>query len=232
MHKIQVAIQAGRFLSGLLMAALLIAGPARAEEAAGKAGAVPATETAATQAVAAQIDDPVKVVERFHDALSRAMQNAQALGFEGRREILAPAVAATFDAPAMVRIATGRYWGRFTEEQRDQLIDAFRRMTIAAYAGRFNDYSGQRFEVLGTQQGRRGRVLVKTRLIKGNGEAVRFNYLLRRKGDQWVILDIYLDGTFSELAVRRSEFASVLKDKGYDGLIAAIEDKIAGYRKS
>ena len=213
----------GPRLIGLLATAVLVAGVTMA--------ATPETGTNTAPVTPAEAGDPVKVVEQFHNALFQAMRNARALGYEGRRKILAPAVAATFDASAMVRIATGRYWSDFTKEQRDQLIDAFRRMTIAAYAGRFNDYSGQRFEVVGSQPGRRGRMLIKTRLIKANGDAVRFNYLLRRRGDHWVILDIYLKGAFSELAVRRSEFASVLKDKGYGGLIAAIKDKIAGYRE-
>ena len=37
--------------------------------------------------------------------------------------------------------------------------------------------------------------------------------------------DIYLDGAISEVATRRSEFAAILKNKGIDGLIAALNRK-------
>jgi ABC-type transporter MlaC component len=37
--------------------------------------------------------------------------------------------------------------------------------------------------------------------------------------------DIYLDGTISEVATRRSEFAAILKNDGIDGLIAALNRK-------
>ena len=47
--------------------------------------------------------------------------------------------------------------------------------------------------------------------------------MMRRKGDSWLISDIYLDGAISEVATRRSEFAAILKSQGIDGLIAAAQ---------
>ena len=38
-------------------------------------------------------------------------------------------------------------------------------------------------------------------------------------------MDVYLDGTISELAIRHSEFAAILKSQGIDGLIAALNRK-------
>lgn len=184
---------------------------------------------AATQA---QSQTPTEVVEIFHDALAAAWRDAAALGYDGKREILEPAVATTFDTATMIRVATGRHnWEKFSEQQRKKLLDCFTAMTIAAYAGRFKDYSGQYFESLGEEPGKRKRVLVRTRLVRSNGEEVGFNYLMRPDGDSWAILDIYLDGKFSELAVWRSEFSAVLRDRGYDGLIAAIEERITKYRE-
>ena len=47
------------------------------------------------------------------------------------------------------------------------------------------------------------------------------------KQQGWKIIDVYMDGTVSELALRRSEFASVVKRDGFDGLIQALDQKIA-----
>jgi phospholipid transport system substrate-binding protein len=41
----------------------------------------------------------------------------------------------------------------------------------------------------------------------------------------WRIADLYLNGTISELAKRRSEFASILQRQGVDGLIAELNRK-------
>jgi phospholipid transport system substrate-binding protein len=70
-------------------------------------------------------------------------------------------------------------------------------------------------------------VIVDTRLVQSNGEAVVLNYLLRENGGAWRILDVYLSGSISELAVRRSEFGAVLKREGSDGLIRTLEQRIA-----
>jgi phospholipid transport system substrate-binding protein len=56
---------------------------------------------------------------------------------------------------------------------------------------------------------------------------VNINYLVRQNGGTWQIADVYLDGTISELATRRSEFASILRTQGINGLIAMLNNKAA-----
>ena len=73
----------------------------------------------------------------------------------------------------------------------------------------------------------RGAVLVHNQLVKVTGEAVAINYLVRRTDDGWRIVDVLLDGKFSELALRRSQYTSLLKNQGYDGLIEAMAAKAA-----
>jgi phospholipid transport system substrate-binding protein len=67
--------------------------------------------------------------------------------------------------------------------------------------------------------------MVKSQIVKANGEPVKVDYLMRRNGEGWLISDIYLDGAISEVATRRSEFAAILRADGIDGLIAALNRK-------
>ena len=55
-------------------------------------------------------------------------------------------------------------------------------------------------------------VMVKTQIIKANGEPVKVDYLMQRSGDSWLISDIYLDGAISEVAMRRSEFDGAISE--------------------
>jgi phospholipid transport system substrate-binding protein len=55
------------------------------------------------------------------------------------------------------------------------------------------------------------------------GEAVTLNYLLRSSGGDWKIVDVYLSGTISELAARRSEFSAILKSGGPDALTKTLQ---------
>ena len=67
--------------------------------------------------------------------------------------------------------------------------------------------------------------MVRSQIIKANGEPVKVDYMMRRDGESWLIQDIYLDGVISEIATRRSEFAAILKTDGVGGLIAALNRK-------
>jgi phospholipid transport system substrate-binding protein len=67
--------------------------------------------------------------------------------------------------------------------------------------------------------------MVSSRIVKADGDPVEVDYLMRQEGGGWLISDIYLDGTISEIATRRSEFAAIVRSQGVDGLIAALNRK-------
>jgi phospholipid transport system substrate-binding protein len=79
-------------------------------------------------------------------------------------------------------------------------------------------------QVTGEQPNPAG-IMVRSQIVKANGEPVKVDYMMRRNGDGWLISDIYLDGAISEVATRRSEFAAILRTDGVDGLIAALNRK-------
>ena len=146
---------------------------------------------------------------------------------QGRYDHLAPVFMAAFHFPFMARVAAGRHWRDLGSEQKDLLADAFARMSVTTYAARFDGYTGQSFEVGETIEQPRGRMLVRNRLISGGGEAVAIDYLLRDFDGQWRIVDVFLDGTISEIATKRSEYNSILKQTGFDDLLARISSKTA-----
>ena len=164
------------------------------------------------------------VVQGLYDTLLTTMKNGRSLGQSGRFAQLEPVIRRSFDLPTMTRLSVGPVWSSLTEAQRQQLIDSFGRYISAIYADRFDSYSGQQLQVTNEEQAPSG-LLVRSQIVKANGEPVRVDYLMRRAGDTWLISDIYLDGTISELATRRSEFAGIIRAQGVDGLIAALNRK-------
>jgi len=167
------------------------------------------------------------VVESFYDSLLHVMRNAQELGFQGRYDTLDGVIRTAYNLPAMAKAAVAGEWQRLSAEQRQMLVDAFSRMSIATYASRFDGYGGEKLEVLDTQDGPRGTLVVKTRIVKSDGEAVTLNYLMREYEKHWRIIDVFLKGTISELAKNRSEYGAVMKREGFDSLIAKINAKVA-----
>jgi len=174
---------------------------------------------------------PAVVIQGFYDVLRAVMKDAKWLSFDERYQRLAPAIARTFDLALMSRIAVGPQWTQLRPDQQERVSAAFSRYTVSVYANRFDDYGGERFEVDPEAATTANGVLVHTRLVKSNGEKVELDYLMReRPGGPWQVIDVYLSGTISELATRRSEFLAVLQKDGADGLVRMLDSRTAALR--
>jgi phospholipid transport system substrate-binding protein len=174
---------------------------------------------------------PGGLIERFYADLLAVMKEAKRLSFAARYDRLAPSVSRTFDLALMTRIAIGPGWAQIAADQQQRLTDVFSRYTISVYANRFDDFGGERFEVDAKPTASPNGVIVGSRILKANGEPVLLNYLMRQDGSgAWKVIDVYLSGTISELATRRSEFVAVLQRGGADGLVRMIEQRTAALR--
>ncbi len=171
--------------------------------------------------------EPAEVVARVNETLLSVMREADALGYEGRYGRLQPVLGEAFHFPFMARGAAGRHWSDLDAGQRDRLAGAFADMSVATFAARFDGYSGESFEVGETLEQPRSAVLVRNRLIRNDAPPVAIDYLLRPFDGRWRIIDVFLDGTISEVATKRSEYGAILKNEGYEGLIARIAEKSA-----
>jgi phospholipid transport system substrate-binding protein len=176
-------------------------------------------------------DSPTAVIQHFYDVLLSVMKEAKHLSFDQRYQRLAPAIAQAYNLPLMTRLAIGPGWAQLQPAQQQRLTEIFSRYTISVYANRFDDYGGERFEVDPTPVANSNGVIVQTRLIKSDGDKVALNYLMRQDGGgPPQVIDVYLSGTISELATRRSEFSGVLQQSGADGLVKLLEDRTAALR--
>lgn len=168
---------------------------------------------------------PADVVKTLHDALLGVMRDADTLGVRGRYEALKPTLNTVYDFEAMTRLATGTAWTAADAAKQAALVDAFTRLSIATYADRFKGYSGESFETLGERAGPRNTVIVDTRLVRPDAAAVPLSYVLQERNGTWRIIDVIVEGSISELAVRRSEYAQILRQGGVDKLIGVLNGK-------
>src|ERR1700686_4975598 len=74
------------------------------------------------------------------------------LGFPSPEAWGGPGARGTFDVPFMARLSVGPTWRSLTPEQKRRAVEAYTRYIAAIYATRFDDYAGEKFEVLGQQQ--------------------------------------------------------------------------------
>jgi phospholipid transport system substrate-binding protein len=184
----------------------------------------------ASAAMAAEPTAPVKVVETMHAGMLDVMRTAATTTFEERAAKLGPVVETAYDLDFMGRKSLGKSFDGLSADDQKRWLEAFHRFMIANYAGRFTSYSGQKFETIGDEPAAQDTVLVRTRLVDPGKESVDLAYRLRKQDGTWKIIDVYLKGTVSELALRRSDFTAILDRQGFPALLANLDGKIADLR--
>ncbi|MDX8127413.1 ABC transporter substrate-binding protein [Methylomonas sp. BW4-1] len=171
-----------------------------------------------------------QVVEEFQNQLLSVMKAGKELGFQGRYDKLDVAVKKSHDLPKIARIVVGKQWEELTTEQQNKLESVFSKLSVSAYAHNFKDYSGESFTFASEEETGRGGVVIHTNLHIPGEKDVKFDYMMKKKDDGWQIINIIADGV-SDLALKRSDYTSVLSRDGFDALIVKITEKIESYAK-
>ena len=178
----------------------------------------------------AQPSDPAAAtIQTFYDALTASMKAGGTA--KSRYDKLKPAIDQAFDISGMTALSVGPTWSSISPAEQKALIEAFDRMTVANYARNFDSYSGEKFTVDPSVIDRGSEKLVKSALKPASGDAIPFNYRMRQVEGGWKIEDIYLNGTISQLAQKRSDFGATLQASGPEGLakkINALADQTLG----
>jgi phospholipid transport system substrate-binding protein len=176
-------------------------------------------------AAAPALDAAKAPVQSFYAALDASMKAGDSLTLEARKQLLAPAVGKTFDLPLMAAKVLGRHWRDLSTADQRSWIDAFSALTVKTYAEQFDEDTGLVFEVGAVQAAPGGTALVRTKLKRANDAPVAIDYRLRPVGGGWRVMDIFLNGTVSELALRRSEYTSVLERDGFAKLVTTLQTR-------
>jgi hopanoid biosynthesis associated membrane protein HpnM len=176
---------------------------------------------------------PEQPIETLHATLLDAMKMGQSAGVKARYAALKPNLEAIYNFQRMIEVATGSYWTTADAEMQAKLTASFARMSIMTYADRFRSYDGEEFRILGQRPGPRDTVLVDTeidrgpnaRLAPGDTRTVPITYAMALDDGKWRIVDVLLDRSISELALRRSEYNGILRDGGPAKLVEVLDRK-------
>jgi len=192
-------------------------------------GAIAALAMGAVPAHADAPDPAVKQIETFYAGLVDTMKAG--VGIEARYKKLKPVVEGVFNLPAMTQFAVGPSWDKMSDADHKSLIDAFERMTVANYVKNFARFGGEQFTVDPKTMDRGPDRIVQSTLKPGSGAPVQFTYRMRQADGTWKVIDIFLAGFASELALRRSEFAHTVETEGAAGLLKKINAVSDGLMK-
>ena len=165
------------------------------------------------------------IVKTLHEKLLYIMQNSEELGYQGRYSEIQETVISSFDAGLIAKVIMSRYWNKLNEAQQTEFINLFKRLSVATYASRFDGYDGESFVELSTEMLKKGRLLIKTELQRPDDKPVKLDYLMHQKDGQWLIISVIANGV-NDLSLKRAEYATVIKDREFQGLVEDVDNKI------
>lgn len=165
------------------------------------------------------------IVNTLHEKLLYIMQNSEKLSYQGRYTEIQETVTSSFDAGLIAKVILSRYWNKLDETQQTEFINLFKRLSVATYASRFDGYGGENFVELSTEMLKKGRLLIKTELQRPDDKPVKLDYLMHQKDGQWLIISVIANGV-NDLSLKRAEYATVIKDRKFQGLVEDVANKI------
>lgn len=127
-----------------------------------------------------------------------------------------------FDMPYIAQFTLGRYWRRLSDTQRQDYVAAFSDYVLATYSRRLGGYAGETFAVTSEREAGPDDVIVSSQISRPSGAPILADWRVRVADDQPKIIDVAVEGV-SMAVTQRSEFASVVRQNGVDGLIQVLQ---------
>jgi phospholipid transport system substrate-binding protein len=178
--------------------------------------------------VAAFAEGPASApIEALDQGILAVMRAGRSSSFAQRMQMLAPVVQASYDLPHILASSVGPRFAGFAPEVQAELLDVFTQFTVASYVANFDDYKGERFDLLAETRRVGNDEVVQTRLVLTSGEPLKLDYVVSRQSGPWKIVDVLLNGTISRVAVQRSDFRALLGGGEAGPLIASLRSKVA-----
>jgi phospholipid transport system substrate-binding protein len=127
-----------------------------------------------------------------------------------------------FDMPGISKFVLARYWRVASDAERADFQRLFEDLLVQAYAKKFAEYAGERFQVAGSQANDDDSITVNSLINRPNGDVVRLDWRVADAGGL-KISDLIVEGV-SLRTTYRSDVASVIQNNG--GKVADLIDAL------
>lgn len=170
-------------------------------------------------------DDPQQLIIETTDkmltkleAKKATLENNPSLIFDMVKKIVLP----HFDFINMSRWVLAKNWRNASRAQKIGFIKAFRELMVRTYAVALLEYTGQKIKYQPLRDDvSKGDVTVRTLVEQKTGGPITINYNLHKRKKGWKVYNISVEGV-SLIANYRTSFATEIKQKGLDALIARL----------
>lgn len=173
-------------------------------------------------------DDPSKIVEKLH--ISLINNNNSKENKLKKFKALKQSLEEIYNYKKMISFIYGRKWRTLSYEQKKTLQNLFLEYITINYLQRFSNIKNLEFKLNEVKEFDSKKTLVLTSLVTNENEPININYILILNNEEkWGIFDILYLGSISEIATKKSEFSSFVKENNPEKLIEIMEKKINSF---
>jgi phospholipid transport system substrate-binding protein len=130
-----------------------------------------------------------------------------------------------FNFQAMTASAVGRSWDKASAEQKARLAEEFKTLLVRTYSSALSAYSSQKFDFRPLRAKPTDTdVTINVRVMQPGAQPVTIDYDMEKRPNGWKVWDVRVGG-ISLVANYRTEFDNLVREKGVDGLVKALQAK-------
>ncbi len=166
-------------------------------------------------------------IEQLDAGLLQVMKLGKTAPFRQRYDLLAPLVVRAVDLDLILQSALGSGWTSIPPDQQAVLTSAFQRYSIATYVAQFDEYAGERFDLLPPATGASGGPIIRVKIVPGKpgDETHVLGYSMRQVGGAWKAVEVTADGSISQVVAQQAEIRSLFTRRGASGLLGRLQEK-------
>ncbi|BEV09141.1 MULTISPECIES: ABC transporter substrate-binding protein [unclassified Methylophilus] len=169
------------------------------------------------QLVKKTADDVIEVIKSDKDIQAGNQQKIFSLAEEK--------ILPNFDFEKVSRLVLGKNWTNASPDQKTAFQAEFKTLLLRTYATALSKYKNQVIEYKPFRmESGADTATVKTAIQQPGGDPIAVDYTLGKKGDDWKVFDIVIEGV-SLVTNYRSQFAQEIRQNGLDSLTKKLADK-------
>ena len=122
----------------------------------------------------------------------------------------------------MAKRALGPTWSELGDADRQAFVDLFVQLLRDQFAGKIDVYADEQVQYLSERQ--EAHIAEVRTVLTGHKTDMELDFRLADRTGEWLVYDVVIDGA-SIVSNYRAQFASILRDQGYAGLVERMKQK-------
>ncbi|MFK5927505.1 MAG: ABC transporter substrate-binding protein [Desulfuromusa sp.] len=168
------------------------------------------------------LPQPQARVKQMVDSILGVIQQSDLTAAEKKAQV-SGRVQEYLNVQSMSRRTLGAHWDEATEEQRQIFSELFVKILEGTYLNRIGDYSSGTVKYL-KQRVKDNKAIVDTVIISKELE-IPVQYKMIYADGVWQVFDLVIEGV-SLVKNYRSSYGEIIRQEGYEGLLALMDKKV------